>query len=100
MCITIQFYKNTLYSFCLRNKNEAVNVTMEDTKAASVLLIRKLFLLMQNLEALPNPVYLSMKLYYNDDGKTNIQVNTFALPCFHNMLRFIVLSLQKFIGEV
>ncbi|KAA0718895.1 HORMA domain-containing protein 1 [Triplophysa tibetana] len=51
----------------LRNENMAVNVTMEDTKKASLLLIRKLFLLMQNLEALPNAVYLSMKLYYNDD---------------------------------
>ncbi|KAI7809559.1 zebrafish testis-expressed 38 [Triplophysa rosa] len=51
----------------LRNENVAVNVTMEDTKKASLLLIRKLFLLMQNLEALPNAVYLSMKLYYNDD---------------------------------
>lgn len=46
-----------------------MRVTMEDTKKASVLLIRKLFLLMQNLDALPDDVYLTMKLYYYDDGK-------------------------------
>ncbi|XP_051985343.1 HORMA domain-containing protein 1-like [Xyrauchen texanus] len=51
----------------LRNENVEVRVTTMDTKNASTLLIRKLFLLMQNLEALPNAVYLSMKLYYNDD---------------------------------
>lgn len=44
-------------------------MTLEDTKRAAVLLIRKLFLLMQNLDALPNNVYLTMKLYYNDDSK-------------------------------
>lgn len=46
-----------------------MQVTLEDTKRASVLLIRKLFLLMQNLDVLPNDVYLTMKLYYYDDGK-------------------------------
>ncbi|XP_063742895.1 zebrafish testis-expressed 38 isoform X2 [Eleginops maclovinus] len=51
----------------LRNNDVEMQVTLEDTKRASVLLIRKLFLLMQNLEALPNNVYLTMKLYYYDD---------------------------------
>ncbi|XP_034038684.1 zebrafish testis-expressed 38 isoform X2 [Thalassophryne amazonica] len=51
----------------LRNKNVAMQVTLEDTKRASVLLIRKLFLLMQNLGTLPIKVYLTMKLYYYDD---------------------------------
>ncbi|XP_034558344.1 zebrafish testis-expressed 38 isoform X2 [Notolabrus celidotus] len=51
----------------LRNSDVAMQVTVEDTKRASVLLIRKLFLLMQNLDALPNNVYLTMKLYYYDD---------------------------------
>ncbi|KAM3866012.1 zebrafish testis-expressed 38 [Diretmus argenteus] len=50
----------------LRNKHVAMQVTMEDTKKASMLLIRKLFLLMQNLDVLPNNVYLSMKLFYYD----------------------------------
>uniref|UniRef100_A0A3P8XBZ5 HORMA domain-containing protein n=1 Tax=Esox lucius TaxID=8010 RepID=A0A3P8XBZ5_ESOLU len=51
----------------LRNKNVEMKVTMEDTKNASVLLIRKLFLLMQNLDVLPNNVCLTMRLYYFDD---------------------------------
>lgn len=52
-----------------RNNNVQMQVTLEDTKRALVLLIRKLFLLMQNLDALPNNVYLTMKLYYYDDSK-------------------------------
>uniref|UniRef100_A0A3B4TWN5 Zebrafish testis-expressed 38 n=1 Tax=Seriola dumerili TaxID=41447 RepID=A0A3B4TWN5_SERDU len=51
----------------LRNNDVEMQVTLEDTKRASVLLIRKLFLLMQNLDALPSNVYLTMKLYYYDD---------------------------------
>ncbi|XP_075877052.1 zebrafish testis-expressed 38 isoform X2 [Nelusetta ayraudi] len=51
----------------LRNNNVAVHVTMEDTKRATVLLIRKLFLLIQNLDALPSNVHLTMNLYYYDD---------------------------------
>ncbi|XP_022068543.1 zebrafish testis-expressed 38 [Acanthochromis polyacanthus] len=50
-----------------RNRSMEMQVTLEDTKKASVLLIRKLFLLMQNLDALPSNVYLTMKLYYYDD---------------------------------
>ncbi|XP_061652698.1 zebrafish testis-expressed 38 isoform X1 [Phyllopteryx taeniolatus] len=44
-----------------------VKVTMEDTKRASVLLIRKLFLLLQNLSVLPHNIHLAMKLYYYDE---------------------------------
>ncbi|XP_077063557.1 zebrafish testis-expressed 38 isoform X1 [Siphateles boraxobius] len=51
----------------LSNVTGTMRVTLEDTKKASTLLIRKLFLLMQNLEALPTAVYLTMKLYYYDD---------------------------------
>ncbi|KAK0134403.1 HORMA domain-containing protein 1 [Merluccius polli] len=51
----------------LRNKNVEMQVTMDDTKKASVLLIRKLFLLMQNLGTLPNDINLTMKLFYYDD---------------------------------
>lgn len=54
-----------------RNNDIELQVTLEDTKKASVLLIRKLFLLLQNLDALPNNVYLTMKLYYYDDSKTH-----------------------------
>uniref|UniRef100_A0A8C6LGI6 Zebrafish testis-expressed 38 n=1 Tax=Nothobranchius furzeri TaxID=105023 RepID=A0A8C6LGI6_NOTFU len=51
----------------LRNNTMQMQVTLEDVKRASVLLIRKLFLLMQNLDPLPNNVYLTMKLFYYDD---------------------------------
>ncbi|XP_058483672.1 zebrafish testis-expressed 38 [Solea solea] len=51
----------------LRNDDMEMQMTLEDTKRASVLLIRKLFLLMQNLDTLPNNVCLTMKLYYYDD---------------------------------
>lgn len=47
----------------------AVHVTLEDTKRATVLLIRKLFLLIQNLDALPSNVHLTMNLYYYDDSE-------------------------------
>lgn len=48
-----------------------MQLTLDDTKRASVLLIRKLYLLMQNLGSLPSNVYLTMKLYYYDDSKTH-----------------------------
>uniref|UniRef100_A0A3P9NAW6 Zebrafish testis-expressed 38 n=1 Tax=Poecilia reticulata TaxID=8081 RepID=A0A3P9NAW6_POERE len=51
----------------VRNNAMGMQVALEDTKRASVLLIRKLFLLLQNLDALPSNVYLTMKLYYYDD---------------------------------
>ncbi|XP_028329373.1 zebrafish testis-expressed 38 isoform X1 [Gouania willdenowi] len=51
----------------MRNRVMELHVTAGETKRDFVVLIRKLFLLIQNLEALPNNVYLSMKLYYYDD---------------------------------
>ncbi|MGH0170419.1 UNVERIFIED_CONTAM: hypothetical protein FKN15_001182 [Acipenser sinensis] len=55
----------------LSNKKVELKLTMKDTKKASVLLIRKLFLLMQNLDTLPNDVSLTIKLYYYDDGSND-----------------------------
>ncbi|XP_072366877.1 HORMA domain-containing protein 1-like isoform X1 [Scyliorhinus torazame] len=43
------------------------HVSLQDTKKASILLIRKLFVLMQSLEILPNDVSLTMKLFYYDE---------------------------------
>ncbi|XP_014864129.1 PREDICTED: HORMA domain-containing protein 1-like [Poecilia mexicana] len=51
----------------VRDNAMGMQVALEDTKRASVLLIRKLFLLLQNLDALPSNVYLTMKLYYYDE---------------------------------
>ncbi|NXD16481.1 HORM2 protein, partial [Nothocercus nigrocapillus] len=52
----------------ISNKMNFVNgVCSEEVKKASSLLIRKLYLLMQNLRPLPNDINLTMKLlYYND----------------------------------
>lgn len=51
----------------LRDNAVQKQITLEDTKSASTLLIRKLFLLMQNFGPLPNNIYLTMKLYYYDE---------------------------------
>ncbi|XP_052545713.1 HORMA domain-containing protein 2 isoform X2 [Tympanuchus pallidicinctus] len=52
----------------ISNRTNSVNgVCSEDMKQACSLLIRKLYLLMQNLGPLPNDISLTMKLlYYND----------------------------------
>lgn len=42
-----------------------------NTKKASILLVRKLYTLMQNLGPLPDSVCLNMKLAYYDDGNTH-----------------------------
>lgn len=46
-----------------------------NTKKASILLVRKLYTLMQNLGPLPDSVCLNMKLAYYDDGNTTQQNN-------------------------
>ncbi|NXK55359.1 HORM2 protein, partial [Chauna torquata] len=75
-----QYTVTELYQFKFKYKKEApqmdiisnkmnfVNgVCSEDIKQSSSLLIRKLYLLMQNLGPLPNDITLTMKLlYYND----------------------------------
>ncbi|XP_051866591.1 zebrafish testis-expressed 38 [Pristis pectinata] len=50
-----------------KNKHIGTEVSFQDTKKASILLIRKLFVLMQSLEILPNDVSLTMKLFYYDE---------------------------------
>lgn len=47
----------------------AKGVSSEEIKKGSILLIRKLYLLMQNLGPLPNDIILTMKLFYYSDGK-------------------------------
>ncbi|XP_078527088.1 HORMA domain-containing protein 1 isoform X2 [Lissotriton helveticus] len=48
------------------NKRDT-SVTCNDLKKSSILLIRKLYVLMQNLGPLPNNVCLTMKLFYFDE---------------------------------
>lgn len=63
--------KQLSYSaFHCSNKANLVNgVCSEDMKQACSLLIRKLYLLMQNLGPLPNDITLTMKLLYYNDGR-------------------------------
>uniref|UniRef100_A0A672GRK3 HORMA domain containing 1 n=1 Tax=Salarias fasciatus TaxID=181472 RepID=A0A672GRK3_SALFA len=49
------------------NNNSKLSMSCGNTKAASILLVRKLYTLMQNLGPLPDTVCLSMKLAYYDD---------------------------------
>ncbi|XP_047910275.2 HORMA domain-containing protein 1 isoform X5 [Anser cygnoides] len=50
-----------------KNKGSDSPITCADTKKASILLIRKIYVLMQNLGPLPNDVCLTMKLFYYDE---------------------------------
>uniref|UniRef100_A0A8B9VI09 HORMA domain-containing protein 1 n=1 Tax=Anas zonorhyncha TaxID=75864 RepID=A0A8B9VI09_9AVES len=52
-------------------------IACADTKKASILLIRKIYVLMQNLGPLPNDVCLTMKLFYYDEG------SVFLIHLFH-----------------
>ncbi|MBN3300005.1 HORM1 protein, partial [Amia calva] len=49
------------------DKKTISQVSCGDTKKASILLVRKLYVLMQNLGPLPSDVYLNMKLFYYDE---------------------------------
>ncbi|KAM4861240.1 HORMA domain-containing protein 1 [Thomomys bottae] len=53
--------------FISKNQNNESNISSADTKKASILLIRKIYILMQNLGPLPNDVCLTMKLFYYDE---------------------------------
>ncbi|XP_059121848.1 Golgi phosphoprotein 3-like isoform X3 [Peromyscus eremicus] len=53
--------------FISKNQNNKSSTTSADTKKASILLIRKIYVLMQNLGPLPNDVCLTMKLFYYDE---------------------------------
>uniref|UniRef100_A0A8D0GEC8 HORMA domain-containing protein 1 n=1 Tax=Sphenodon punctatus TaxID=8508 RepID=A0A8D0GEC8_SPHPU len=50
-----------------KNKMHDSNISCADTKKAGILLIRKIYVLMQNLGPLPNDVCLTMKLFYYDE---------------------------------
>ncbi|KAM6039367.1 PREDICTED: HORMA domain-containing protein 1 [Chlamydotis macqueenii] len=49
------------------SKRSDSTIACADTKKASILLIRKIYVLMQNLSPLPNDVCLTMKLFYYDE---------------------------------
>ncbi|KFP25207.1 HORMA domain-containing protein 1, partial [Colius striatus] len=56
-----------LLDFSSKNKMNDSTISCADTKRASILLIRKIYVLMQNLSPLPNDVCLTMKLFYYDE---------------------------------
>ncbi|NWS78619.1 HORM1 protein, partial [Crotophaga sulcirostris] len=56
-----------LLHFGSENKTDESTISCADTKKASLLLIRKIYVLMQNLSPLPNDVCLTMKLFYYDE---------------------------------
>lgn len=61
----------TLLPLCTSDNNKLSSVSCGNTKKASILLVRKLYTLMQNLGPLPDNVCLNMKLAYYDDGSTH-----------------------------
>ncbi|NXA11351.1 HORM1 protein, partial [Sapayoa aenigma] len=50
-----------------REKESDSTISCADTRRASILLIRKIYILMQNLSPLPDDVCLTMKLLYYDE---------------------------------
>ncbi|NWU58279.1 HORM1 protein, partial [Dromas ardeola] len=60
-------HNGPLLDFSSKNKRNDSTITCADTKKASILLIRKIYILMQNLSPLPNDVCLTMKLFYYDE---------------------------------
>lgn len=59
--------KGAQVEFESKNKNPVSSMSCGNTKKASILLVRKLYTLMQNLGPLPDKVWLNMKLAYYED---------------------------------
>ncbi|NXB76411.1 HORM1 protein, partial [Donacobius atricapilla] len=60
-------HNGPLLDFSSKDEKSGSTITCADTKKASILLIRKIYVLMQNLSPLPNDVCLTMKLLYYDE---------------------------------
>ncbi|XP_072774660.1 HORMA domain-containing protein 1 isoform X1 [Taeniopygia guttata] len=60
-------HNGPLLDFGSKDKSSDSTISCADTKKASILLIRKIYVLMQNLSPLPNDVCLTMKLLYYDE---------------------------------
>ncbi|NWX09434.1 HORM1 protein, partial [Caloenas nicobarica] len=60
-------HNGPLLDFSSKDKRNDGTITCTDTKKASILLIRKIYVLMQSLSPLPNDVCLTMKLFYYDE---------------------------------
>ncbi|XP_063173065.1 HORMA domain-containing protein 1 [Candoia aspera] len=67
-CYQFKFkYTDKGPSVDFRSQESQSSITCADTKKASILLIRKIYILMQNLGPLPDNVCLTMKLFYYDE---------------------------------
>lgn len=55
-----------------KSQKNVTKMDCNDIKKASILLVRKLYTLMQNLGPLPDSVCLNMKLSYYDDGESQL----------------------------
>ncbi|KAI2655167.1 HORMA domain-containing protein 1 [Labeo rohita] len=53
--------------FCHKNGQSLTKMACDNTQKSSMLLVRKLYMLMQNLGPLPDNICLNMKLFYYDD---------------------------------
>uniref|UniRef100_A0A8C3MU64 HORMA domain-containing protein 1 n=1 Tax=Geospiza parvula TaxID=87175 RepID=A0A8C3MU64_GEOPR len=60
-------HNGPLLDFGSKDKKSECPISCADTKKASILLIRKIYVLMQSLSPLPNDVCLTMKLLYYDE---------------------------------
>ncbi|NXD31095.1 HORM1 protein, partial [Spelaeornis formosus] len=60
-------HNGPLLDFGSKDKTSDSSISCVDTKKASILLLRKIYILMQNLSPLPNDVCLTMKLLYYDE---------------------------------
>uniref|UniRef100_A0A8C3QRW4 HORMA domain-containing protein 1 n=1 Tax=Cyanoderma ruficeps TaxID=181631 RepID=A0A8C3QRW4_9PASS len=60
-------HNGPLLDFGSKDKKPDSTISCADTKKASILLIRKIYILMQNLSPLPSDVCLTMKLLYYDE---------------------------------
>ncbi|KAK2498550.1 hypothetical protein MC885_006476 [Smutsia gigantea] len=69
-CYQFKFKYTTngpIMDFISKNQSSESIMSSADIKKASILLIRKIYILMQNLGPLPNDVCLTMKLFYYDE---------------------------------
>lgn len=84
-------------TFLISNNNIKVSsMSCGNTRKAIILLVRKLYTVMQYLGPLPENVYLNMKLAYYDDGNTHIKINDFCIinyiePAFFKALNIFII---------
>ncbi|NWW17629.1 HORM1 protein, partial [Falcunculus frontatus] len=93
-------HNGPLLDFGSKDKKSDSTISCADTKKASILLIRKIYVLMQNLSPLPNDVCLTMKLlYYDEVTPTDYQPPGFKEAKYEGMM-FNEEPMHLNVGEV